>query len=92
MVSNIVEFDSLVARELCLRMIKSKKTKSDLDEWMNNRQVVQVYKPIRGSKNLLSNIGVITSVEPGVWGYGGDRWAVVVEGEHYPASYCNPVK
>jgi len=62
--------------------------KAEMEQLFNDKTSVEAYEMKRGgySWEYTKTEGVIERVCDGIWGYGGDAVAVVINGEYYPSS------
>ncbi|MFM6139569.1 MAG: hypothetical protein ACKPCP_36435 [Sphaerospermopsis kisseleviana] len=93
---NIKSFSSVAEKQQFLDSLPFRVNKDNpatrykyLKEWMANSDECHAFKEERGLTKLNVKVGrgKIEAIENGCWGYGGDRWAVVIDGERYPSSY-----
>ena len=68
-----------------LRGLDADARRSTVEQWL--QQQVAVVGAKEQDWGLQISEGVIQEICDGVWGYGGDRWAVKIDGEFYPSSY-----
>jgi hypothetical protein len=84
------KFESFVERERYLMefplyYVDDEARRIKILKWQKDATRVAGAKRINGSPEIIMATGVIESVDRGVWGFGGDSWAVTIDGEVVPS-------